>query len=97
LNATSGYSGFLNITIPRKWIDGPFNITIDGIEKNEYVLTIDESYTSIYITYNSGTHILKIKGTERGSITGDLNGDGTVDLFDAVILARNAGATEKSP
>jgi parallel beta-helix repeat protein len=94
LNVTSGYSGFLNITIPRNWIDGPFYVKIDG-EQVEYVFTVNENYTYIYITYDSGKHIVKIKGTERGSITGDLNDDGVVDIFDAVMLARNAGAEEK--
>lgn len=92
---TSGYTGFLNITIPRKWIDWPFNVTVDGDEVS-FQYNGNESNWSLYITYDSGKHILKIKGTERGSIIGDLNDDGVVDVYDAVKLSNNAGAEEKN-
>jgi len=39
---------------------------------------------------------VKIKGTERGSIMGDLNGDGAVNILDCIIMANNFGSRESS-
>ena len=97
LKVTSGYLGFLSITIPRNWLDAPFNITIDDNPVG-YTLTptVNATHSSIYITYSKGNHIVKIKGTERGSIMGDLNGDGAVNILDCIIMANNFGSRESS-
>jgi hypothetical protein len=97
LNVTCGYSGFLNITIQRNWIDGPFNVTVDVVPWNlsDYSLTVNKGFTSIYMAFNSsGTHTVKIIGSELGSITGNLNDDGIVDILDAIILSGTFGAEE---
>lgn len=91
LKATSGNSGFLNITVPRNWLDGPFEVRIDG-ETRGYVYGVDSDYSSLYMTYSSGTHSIEISGAELGYILGDIDGDGDVDIFDVVLLAGNYGA-----
>jgi parallel beta-helix repeat protein len=91
LKLTSGYSGFLNMTIPRNWLDGPFTVTIDSIQISPEIRQ-DEKNSYIPITYDSGHHILTIKGTKLGCIAGDINEDGYVNYLDAIILGANFGA-----
>jgi parallel beta-helix repeat protein len=91
LNATCGYDGFMNLTIPRNWIDGLFDVTIDKVQANADVKQ-DSTYSYIYFNYTKGSHMIEILGTEAGSIPGDLNGDGKVSLADLVLLAKYYGA-----
>jgi len=86
MKVTCGYSGFLNITIPRSWIDSQFSITMDQAPIS-CPLTQNSTFSTLCITYGVGKHTLKISGQELGSIKGDLNGDGSVDIYDAIILA----------
>ena len=97
LKATSGYSGFLNITIPRDWIDGPFTVWIDEGQIESPNIQANATHSSIYITYNNGTHNVKIEGAKRGNIKGDLNGDGVVNILDAITLSANYGSKEPTP
>ncbi len=94
LRATSGYDGFLNVTIPRNWTDYPFSITIDGAPI-EHVCTLNATYSSLYLNYSAGRHTIIITGTELGSFQGDINHDGIVDIFDIVMVATNFGAEEE--
>jgi parallel beta-helix repeat protein len=91
LNVTSGYNGFVNITIPRNWLDGPFTVTIDNAPYISYTISVNTTHTSFYIAYSAGTHIIRITGGEVGNIIGDLNGDDKVSLADLVILAKVYG------
>jgi nitrous oxidase accessory protein NosD len=91
LKATSGTAGFLNITIPRSWLDSPFEVRVDG-EPVGYLYGADADYSSIYLTYSPGTRSIAITGTELGRILGDVDRDGDVDIFDVVLLAGNYGA-----
>jgi hypothetical protein len=93
MKVTCGYSGFLNITIPRSWIDSQFSITIDQAPIS-CSLTQNSTFSTLCITYGVGKHTLKISGQELGSIKGDLNGDGSVDIYDAIILATNFNTGE---
>ena len=93
LKVTCGYDGFVNVTVPRSWIDGPFNVTIDEVPTS-YSYTQNSTFSTLYIAFETGKHVVKISGQELGSITGDLNGDGSVDLFDAIILAINFNTKE---
>ena len=91
LNATSGYSGFLNITIPRRWLDGPFNVSVDGVEVKSFKDAVNATHWSLYFAFDKGSHNIKIIGIQLGNILGDLDGDGDVDLYDAVALLSNYG------
>jgi hypothetical protein len=92
LNATCGYDGFINMTIPRSWLDGPFALRINQTNWN-CTLTQNSNDSIIYFDYPQGSHMIEITGS-RGSIPGDLNGNGKVNLQDLVILAQNYGAEE---
>jgi parallel beta-helix repeat protein len=93
LKVTCGYDGFVNVTVPRSWIDGPLNVTIDEVPTS-CSYTQNSTFSTLYITLGIGKHMVKISGQELGSITGDLNGNGSVDLFDAIILANNFNTKE---
>ena len=93
LKVTCGYDGFVNVTVPRSWIDGPFNVTIDEVPTS-CSYTQNSTFSTLYIAFGTGKHIVKISGQELGSITGDLNGDGSVDIYDAIILANNFNTQE---
>lgn len=91
LNATSGYTGFLNITIPRRWLDGPFYVFVDEVKVDTYAYTANANYSSLYFAYGKGSHSITILGAELGNLLGDLNGDGEVNLYDAVAMLTNYG------
>ena len=94
LKATSGYSGFLNITIPRRWLDGPFEVEIDGEQIDNVDTIANANHSSLYITFSECNHTITITGTQLGNILGDLDGDGDVDIYDAVALLINYGYKE---
>jgi hypothetical protein len=85
LRATCGYNGFLDICIPRNWLDGNFTVLIDYMEVNP-TITMNSTHCSLYITYEKGSHIVEIIGMKAGNIIGDLNGDGVVNLYDLTIV-----------
>jgi parallel beta-helix repeat protein len=93
LKATSGFSGVLNITIPRDWLDGPFNVSVDG-ESSGFSMVVNENHTSIYITYASGCHTIAVIGTELRGFPGDVDGNGIVDIYDVVKVTAHYGEEE---
>lgn len=90
---TSSRKESCNVTIPRDWLDGPFELRIDDtpVDLNAENCLQNANYTSIYFTYGPGIYIVKIKGTRLTHIIGDLNGDDKVNILDAIILGRNFG------
>lgn len=93
LKATTGYPAFLNVTIPRNWLDAPFNVTLNG-EPQQFSMEANATHSWISLTYPEGRHSIQVKGTEVGSIQGDLNNDGKVNILDAIIIANNFGSRE---
>jgi len=73
-NATSGASGFCNVTIPKTLLnisipEVRWKVIIDGrlLSTEERTVTENETHTSIYFTYTHGTHRVQI--TTRMSST----------------------------
>jgi len=63
VTSPSEMSGFCNITIPIELLDGSFTFEIDDVSVVDCILTQNATHSSIYLTYNHGTHTVSIKGT----------------------------------
>jgi hypothetical protein len=87
-------SGFCNVTISRNRVDSSFNITADE-SPTIYSMTQNATNSILSFAYSAGSHSIRITGTERGYIIGDVNGDGKVDIIDIAIVARNYGHKEE--
>jgi parallel beta-helix repeat protein len=89
-NITSGTAESINITIPRNWIDGPFEIQLNGtkLEPSSFSANQDDSNSYIFLDYNPGTYMVGIIGARvYGYLSGDINNDGVVNILDAIILS----------
>lgn len=89
-NITAGSPGFCNTTIPRAWLDGPFMLWIDDVPKS-FQITQNASHSSLYFTYTTGKYQVKIVGVKPGTVLGDLNGDGKIDMRDIRPVAAKFG------
>ena len=91
-NMTSGTAESINVTIPRNWLDGPFEIRLNRTKLDSSSFSVKQDNVSSYLfwQYSPGTYMVQITGARvlryRG---GDINGDGIVDLFDAIILSNH--------
>jgi len=92
-------NGFFNIAIPRTLLDGQFNVTIGGITVPS-ILCWNKAYTSICFEASihqfdeNSPYNVRIKADivgARAPLKGDVNNDGIVDMFDAVLVALNFG------
>ncbi len=90
-NLTAGSSGFCSVKIPRAWLDGPFNLTINKVQEQIDAETQTATHTLLLFTYTGGKYQVAIKGTRSGSIPGDINRDGKVDMKDIGWTARLFG------
>jgi parallel beta-helix repeat protein len=61
--ATSGASGFCNVTIPQELLDGVFRVLIDGEQIPTPSITVTPTHSSLYFTYSQGTHYVEVYGT----------------------------------
>jgi len=89
-NITSGANGFCNITIPRDWLDGPFELYVYDTP-TAFDLKQNATHSILYFTYGPCTKHIKITGTKLTHILGDINNDGIVDIVDIVMVALNFG------
>lgn len=87
--ATSGGSGFCNVTIPMELLDGDFEVVIDDELVSPPLLTLTENATHsfLHFTYLRGTHVVEIRGSTAVRLEGDVNDDGTVDNSDQIMVA----------
>lgn len=89
-NVTSGTPESIDVTIPRDWLEGPFEIKLNSTDVQPSLLRIvqDENNSYVSIGYNPGAYMVEIIGVRvLGYRSGDLNNDGIVNIYDAIILA----------
>lgn len=88
-NVTSGTHESINITIPRNWLEGPFEIRLNASQV-EPSTPVNQDGTNSYIclAYNPGTYMVEIIGKKvLGYSNGDTDNNGIVDIYDAIRLA----------
>lgn len=90
-NVTAGSSGFCVIIIPRAWLDGPFTLLINNISKPFNVKMQNATHSTLLFTYDAGKYQVKIEGIESGTVLGDINRDGEINMRDVGWVARLFG------
>jgi parallel beta-helix repeat protein len=91
-NITSGTAESINTTIPRDWLDGPFETKLNAtqLDPSSFSVNQDGANSYISIVYDPGTYMVEIIGTRvLGYRNGDVNNDGVVNILDAIILANS--------
>jgi branched-chain amino acid transport system substrate-binding protein len=89
-DVTSEIDGFCNVTIPKELMFGDFTVLLDDVA-TPFILTETEDYTFIYFESTQLSFNVKIIGETEPRLPGDINGDGIVDIYDAIILAGHFG------
>lgn len=89
-DVTSEIDGFCNVTIPKELMFGDFTVLLDDVATS-FILTENEDYTSIYFESTQLSFNVKIIGETEPRVPGDINGDGVVNILDAIILAGHFG------
>jgi hypothetical protein len=85
-SGTSSQDWFCNVVVPRKLFRGPMNVSIDGTPVPS-ILTWNSDYAFVYFVSNS-SRIVTIAGEYLLGL-GDLNGDGVINILDAIILSNH--------
>jgi len=94
-NITSSASGYCNVTIPKAFMSGAFQVLLNDT-LTPSILSWNRTHTSVYFTYGVGTHNVHIKGEIATKLRGlwslsDVNGDGIVDIYDLFKVAKDYG------
>jgi parallel beta-helix repeat protein len=81
--------GYVNMTIPRELLDGSFKVYVDDTPTPYLPSWTSTSISVCFETKTSDSHIVKIEGQIK--LQGDINCDGTVNILDISIVARQFG------
>lgn len=95
-------TGYCYITIPKTllWCNSSeqWQVWVDDTLIEDRKIMEDTNYTYIYFTYSNSTQEVQIKGVHAiFPLLGDLNSDGTVDIFDVVTTAKAFGSEPGDP
>jgi parallel beta-helix repeat protein len=82
-------SGWVNVTLPRAFLDGSFQVFI-GDTQTPWLSSWNSTYTSIYFECKTaGSNSVRIEAQVK--LQGDINGDGVVNIMDIFQVAKSFG------
>jgi len=96
-NITSGTAESINLTISRDWLEGPFEVKLNGtqIEPSNLKISQDAKNSYFFFNYIPAKYMVVIIGTRvLGYRNGDVNNDGHVNILDCIILSGHFGKTD---
>ncbi len=94
-NLTTDVDAFCNITIPKVLMSGNLTVYLDDVPQSVTV-TENATHYSLYFESAELSHKVRVTSTLAG-LLGDVNGDGSVDIYDAIILAGAYNSVPGSP
>jgi hypothetical protein len=89
-NITSSIDGFCNVSIPKTSMSGAFTVYLDDAP-TPCIITWNTTRYFVYFNTTGLSQKVRIVSEHADEILGDLNHDGIVDIFDAIILAGHYG------
>jgi hypothetical protein len=89
-NVTSSVDAFCNASIPNGLMSGAFQLYLDDV-LTPSIVTWNATHHFIYFRSMELSHRVSIVSEFALPIVGDLNHNGMVDIFDAILLANNFG------
>jgi hypothetical protein len=89
-NITSSIDGFCNVSIPKTSMSGAFTVYLDDVP-TPCVITWNATHYFVYFSTTGLSQKVRIVSQYADEILGDLNHDGMVDIYDAIILAGHFG------
>jgi len=89
-NVTSSVDAFCNVSIPNGLMSGAFQLYLDDV-LTPSIVTWNATHHFVYFRSAELSHRVSIVCEFALPIVGDLNHDGMVDIFDAILLAGNFG------
>jgi hypothetical protein len=89
-NVTSSVDAFCNASIPNGLMSGAFQLYLDDV-LTPSIVTWNATHHFVYFRSAELSHRVSIVCEVALPIVGDLNHDGKVDIFDAILLANNFG------
>jgi len=93
-DVTTEVDAFCNVTIDRILMSGNFTVYLDGAS-TPFEASTNVTCNFIYFTSTGLSHRIAIESTI--GFLGDANGDGWVDIFDAIILSNAFNSFPGSP
>jgi parallel beta-helix repeat protein len=95
VSGTGSSTGFCRVSFPTAMMSGTYHVSTDGTEIPFTLLPCSNStHSYLYFNYAYSTQVII---STRALIPGDINQDGTVDIFDCVIIALAFGSKPGDP
>ena len=102
-SAVSVKSWFCEVSLPKTLlsseIPSEWAVKVDGASV-PYTASENETHTSLYFEHFQGSHVVEVIGTEVAKAVNDrcdINGDRTIDILDAILLADAYGSIPSTP